>query len=217
MLKSKRRKVKKVKFDEFYASTDNYFSQGHSKGMADCLESFQVDPCVAIDIGAGEGRNSLYLASIGYHVVAIEPSAVGAEKIREESKQLGLDIIIENDDFLNVSKKYNNIGYILALTTLEHMEFDYLRETISEIKRLLAPGGYIYAIVFTEDDPGFIKDTKNASECAIFIKHYFRKEELRSYFYDFDILVYKEYIKVDTSHGPVHYHGKAKLFARKPL
>lgn len=206
-----------MKFDDFYASKENYFSQGHSEGMADCLETYQVAPCDAIDIGAGEGRNSLYLGSIGYHVVAVEPSAVGADKIRAQSKKLGIDITIENDDFLNVSQKYNNIGFVLALTSLEHMEYDNLRDAISEIKRLLAPGGYIYAMVFTEEDPSFLKDTENSSECAMFIKHYFKKEELRSYFQDFEILVYKEYIKEDTRHGPIHYHGKAKMFARKPL
>jgi tellurite methyltransferase len=206
-----------MKFDDFYASKEDYFSQGHSEGMADCLKSYQVVPCDAIDIGAGEGRNSLYLASIGYRVVAVEPSVVGADKIRAKSKQFEIDITIENDDFLNVSQKYNNIGFALALTSLEHMEYDNLRETISEIKRLLAPGGYIYVMVFTEDDPSFNKDTANSSECASFIKHYFKKEELRSYFHDFDILLYKEYIKEDTRHGPVHYHGKAKIFARKRL
>lgn len=206
-----------MKFDDFYSSEENYFSQGHSEGMADCLKTYQVVPCDAIDIGAGEGRNSIYLASIGYRVVAIEPSAVGAEKIRVKSKQLKIDVTIENDVFLNVSQKYNNIGFVLALTSLEHMEYNNLQITISEIKRMLAPGGYVYAMVFTEDDPGFIKDTSNSSECALFIKHYFKKEELRSYFDNFNILVYKEYIKEDTRHGPVHYHGKAKIFAQKHL
>jgi tellurite methyltransferase len=206
-----------MKFDDFYTSKENYFSQGHSEGMAECLENYHVVPCDAIDIGAGEGRNSIYLAAIGFRVVAVEPSVVGVNKIRAKSKQFGLGITIENDYFLNVSKKYNNIGFALALTSLEHMEFDNLQDTISEIKRLLAPGGYIYAMVFTEDDPGFNKDTINSSECALFIKHYFKKEELRRYFHDFDILVYKEYMKEDTRHGPLHYHGKAKLFARKRL
>ncbi len=86
---------RKMKFDDFYASKETYFGQGHSEGMADCLERYQVIPCDAIDIGAGEGRNSLYLASIGYRVVAVEPSAVGADKIRVKSKQIGIDITIE--------------------------------------------------------------------------------------------------------------------------
>ena len=81
----------------------------------------------------------------------------------------------------------------------------------------MKPGGYVYILVFTEDDPGFKKDIENASECSLFIKHYFKKGELRNFFSDFEILEYSEYIKKDTTHGPIHYHGKAKLFARKPL
>lgn len=97
------------------------------------------------------------------------------------------------------------------------MEHNEIGQTVSEIKRILKPGGYVYILVFTEDDPGFKKDTNNASECLLFIKHYFKKNELKELFSGFNILEYSEYMKRDTTHGPIHYHGKAKLFARKPL
>lgn len=135
----------------------------------------------------------------------------------ENALQENLNIKIYNSDFLSISKRLSNLGFVLALTSLEHMEYDYLNETISEIKNILIPGGYVYALVFTEDDPGFKKDLNNASECSLFIKHYFKQNELKEFFSDFDILEYTEYVKKDITHGPAHYHGKAKLFARKPL
>lgn len=204
-----------MNFDEFYSAPHTYFSQEHSGGMEECLKKYQVQPCEAIDIGAGEGRNSLYLASLGYNVYAIEPSKVGASKIIQRAKDLKVNISVLNTDILNAAKELENIGFAVALTSLEHMDYDYLLEAVKEIKRVLKSGGYIYAMVFTEDDPGFKKDLPNASECALFIKHYFKKGELRELFSDFEILEYSEYMKIDETHGPVHYHGKAKLFARK--
>ena len=205
-----------MKFDEVYLSKEVYFCPEHSGGMEECLKNFHVEPCEALDIGAGEGRNSLYLTANGFKVAAVEPSLVGARKIQENAKKHGLDISVINSDFLMASAAMSNKGFVVALTSLEHMDYEYLCESIEEIKRLLAPGGYFYAIVFTEEDPGFMRDCANASECAMFVRHYFKKNELRRFFSDFEILVYKEYVKEDNTHGYAHYHGKAKIFARKP-
>ena len=206
-----------MKFDQFYSIETSYFSNEHSGGLEKCLKKYSVEPCNAVDIGAGEGRNSVYLASNGFSVSAIEPSCIGAQKIIVKSKEQNLPIDVINSDFLSASKFLSNIRLIVALTSLEHMEVEYLQETVCEIKRILAPGGYFYAIVFTEEDPGYKMDYCNASECAFFVKHYFKKNELRNLFSDLEILEYSEYVKKDTTHGPVHFHGKAKLFARKPL
>ena len=183
--------------------------------MEECLKKYKVSPCTAIDIGAGEGRNSLYLASLGFNVYAIELSEVGAKKILQRAKDYGVEVAVLNTDIVTASKNLSDIGFAVALTSLEHMDYDYLLEAVKEIKRILKPGGYIYAMVFTEDDPGYKKDLLNASECALFIKHYFKKGELKELFSDFEILEYSEYMKIDETHGPTHYHGKAKLFARK--
>lgn len=204
-----------MNFDKFYSKQTTYFSQNHSGGMEDCLKKFNVEPCKAVDIGAGEGRNSLFLASLGFKVTAIEPSIVGANKITSRANETNLQLQVINDDFVSVSKSLHDIGFVVALTSLEHMNYDYLCKAVNEIKRILAPGGYVYILVFTEDDPGFTKDLDHASECSCLIKYYFKKGELKEFFADFEILEYSEYKKEDNTHGPVHYHGKAKLFARK--
>ena len=167
-----------MNFDEFYSIPHTYFSQEHSGGMEECLKKYKVSPCTAIDIGAGEGRNSLYLASLGFNVYAIELSEVGAKKILQRAKDYGVEVAVLNTDIVTASKNLSDIGFAVALTSLEHMDYDYLLEAVKEIKRILKPGGYIYAMVFTEDDPGYKKDLLNASECALFIKHYFKKGEI---------------------------------------
>lgn len=206
-----------MNFDEFYSRDNTYFSLEHSGGMEECLKKYDVSPCKAVDIGAGEGRNSLWLARNGFDVYAVEPSEVGAKRILQRAKDCGVEVTVLNTDIITAIKDINNIGFAVALTSLEHMKYEYLLDAVSEIKRILKPGGYIYAMVFTEDDPGFKKDLPNASECALFVKHYFKKGELKKLFFDLEILEYSEYMKIDETHGPVHYHGKAKLFARKTI
>ncbi len=202
-------------FNNFYSKQEHYFSPKHSGGMAEFIEKYSVSACRAVDLGAGEGRNSIYLSKLGFDVIAIEPSTVGANKIKEYSDRNGLGIKVLNTDFIECLDRLQNIGFLVSLTSLEHMEYSYMIEAIKSIKQILNVGGYVYIMVFTEDDPGFKNESENASECSAFIKHYFKKNELKNHFSDFEILHYSEYIKEDNAHGPIHFHGKAKLFAKK--
>ena len=76
-------------------------------------------------------------------------------------------------------------------------------------------GGVIYAVCFTEEDPSYNGKTNNMSECSGYIQSYFKKNELLRMFNSLHVLHYDEYVKVDTGHGPKHFHGKAKLIAQK--
>ena len=60
--------------------------------------------CSVIDIGAGNGRNSIPLAENGYNITAIEPSIKGREAIEYRAKQNNLSNISvfsseSNEDF----------------------------------------------------------------------------------------------------------------------
>lgn len=206
-----------LNFDEIYKIDSYYFSNQHSGGMEDCIKKYNILPCKAVDLGAGEGRNSFYLAKKGFDVIAVEPSKVGAEKIKKQIKKYGYDNLhVINKKFCETENELFGIGFLVSLTCLEHMSEQELQESIQLIKRILSPNGYVYIVAFTEDDPGFKRESNNASECSKFVKHYFKKNELKSLFKDFEIIFYDEYIKEDLSHGLPHYHGKAKLIAKKP-
>lgn len=201
-------------FDYFYSKQQNYFGNTPSDGLVSMLKEYNLTRGNALDIGAGEGRNSLYLASLGFNVTSVEPTKDGANKIISNAKKLGLRVNVIQDDYLsaNITDKFD---FIIAGTSLDHMETDYLKKAIQKLKDSLNIGGYIYIVVFTEKDPGYLHDKDHASECANFINHYFKESELKEYFSDYEILFYNEYMKPDNTHGKPHVHGKAKIIARK--
>lgn len=51
-----------------------------------------LEPGSAVDLGAGEGRNALWLASLGWEVTAVDFSSVGLATGASRAKSLGLDI-----------------------------------------------------------------------------------------------------------------------------
>ena len=51
-----------------------------------------LEPGTAVDLGAGEGRNALWLAGLGWEVTAVDYSAVGLETGRARAAELGVDV-----------------------------------------------------------------------------------------------------------------------------
>ncbi|MBU1587240.1 MAG: class I SAM-dependent methyltransferase [Actinobacteria bacterium] len=51
-----------------------------------------LDPGTAVDLGAGEGRNALWLAGLGWEVTAVDFSPVGLETGRLRAAELGVDV-----------------------------------------------------------------------------------------------------------------------------
>src|SRR5688572_24712991 len=62
----------------------------------------------ALDIGAGEGRNALYLASRGLNVLAIDQSAVGMRKAQRLAQERGLTLNTQAADLQDFDAEHNS-------------------------------------------------------------------------------------------------------------
>jgi len=72
-------------------------------------------------LGCGQGKDSLFLASIGYHVTAVDSSKVGVEQMVNKSKSQGFEINGIVDDIKNIKldKKLNVILFDMFLHWFE--------------------------------------------------------------------------------------------------
>ena len=65
-----------------------------------------------LDLGCGEGRNSLFLAKKGFQVTSVDISKVGIRKLQNLSKKekINLEATVSNiDSYLNNCKKFDAI------------------------------------------------------------------------------------------------------------
>lgn len=207
-----------MEYDLFYQQSGFYFGMIPSPALTMYLEKYNVAPCMAVDIGAGEGRNSFFLIEKGFQLVAIEPNGLGVNKMLEYAKQNQLPLDVIESDIFNGVKGIRDAGLIIASTVLDQLTVAEVSIAAEEIYNRLMPGGYVFASTFTENDPGYKKtNTNEISECGTTVKHYFKKNELKEVFGKFDILEYKEEYFEDRTHGKPHFHEIAILFARKSL
>lgn len=164
-----------------------------------------------LDLGCGQGVDSLFLAKNKFLVTAIDSSDVAINQIKVKKDELGLDnleLICEDISDFNIEEcKYQ---VIICRNVLNFLNKDKALELIENIKNKVKVGSCIIIELFTKNDPSLISDNKFAG--------YFEEQELLSIFSSYKIVYYLENIILDPGHpGFVvpHKHGVARIIAQK--
>lgn len=93
----------------------------------------------ALDIGAGEGRNALFLASRGLEVLAVDQSAVGMQKAERLARERGLNLRTRAVDLRDFEAEAESLDVVSSIFV--HLPAG-LRATVHErTKAWLKPGG----------------------------------------------------------------------------
>jgi SAM-dependent methyltransferase len=150
----------------------------------------QLTPGRALDLACGVGRNALYLAGLGWRVVAVDGSRTAIRILRDRSARIGVAVEshianLENDGFAIEPDGYDLI-----------CDFFYLqRDLFGRIREGVRPGG-----VFTAE----IHLRQNVAQEFVV-----EPGELRAEFSGWKILYYSE--------GARMGHGRptARLIARR--
>ncbi len=180
--------------------------------MIDHLQSWSdhLIPGPALDIGAGDGEISRWLAAHGFSVDALEPDPVQAQKLRATLAQV--PIRLHQLDVLDFPIDAHSYTLIAASAVLHFID---PREHIPLAARIgdgLIPGGMFFAAAFTFDDPA--SGTQDPDDPGR-VQHFFSRGELSRLFQALDVLYYEESRRAapDSSYG---YRSGATLIARRP-
>lgn len=131
-------------FDDIYANISDFNGDKPDKFVLDKLQKFfplDRSNIKVVDIGAGDGRNSLPIAKQGYNVTAIELSKVGTDLINEKADKIGLSDKVQtlNLDILNPDKPIDTANK----ASKPAQDFSNLEKHLFEIGALKRPSGFI--------------------------------------------------------------------------
>lgn len=103
-----------------------------------------LDAGRALDLGAGEGRNTVWLAKRGWRVTAVDFSRVAIEKARRRAEKCGLEPELIVADLADFRPKAG--GYDLVLSAYVHPEAAQRSAMFAVAAKAVAPGGHLLVV-----------------------------------------------------------------------
>jgi 2-polyprenyl-3-methyl-5-hydroxy-6-metoxy-1,4-benzoquinol methylase len=106
----------------------------------------------ALDIGAGEGRNALYLASRGLDVLAVDQSDVGMQKARRLARERGLALRTQAVDLNQFDAEPNSFDVVSSIFV--HLPAELRAAVHRRVAAWLKPGGALVLEAYAPDQIG---------------------------------------------------------------
>lgn len=203
-------------FPEYVGTPDGYYVTPNAlflDAFSRYPRAFSHGARVA-DLGSGTGRNGLVAALAGAHVTLLERSQAGSDFAAAQAHHLGVgaNVTTSTMSMQDWDPSPGSMDAVVTITTLEHLTRPDRATLSHKIGSALVAGGVFVASVFLDDDPGALQ-LEDASETAGHVLSYFAHGELAALFGGLGQVHYREYRKLDLSHGPAHYHSRADLIA----
>ena len=129
-------------WDERYAATELVWTAEPNRFVVEELAG--ETPGRALDLGAGEGRNAIWLAEQGWQVTAVDFSPVGLAKAAKLAAARGVNVSWEQADL----RQYHPApgGYDLVLLAYIHLPPGEFGGLLATAVSALAPGGTLLVV-----------------------------------------------------------------------
>jgi tellurite methyltransferase len=118
-------------------------------------------PCSVLDLGAGYGRHSLFLAEKGFRVKALDASAELLEELQHHASRKGLRIETQECD-LRVWETSEQYDVILCSLVLHRLKRDVAERLLKKIQFHTRPGGLNLVILITNRGEFFERDPRTS-------------------------------------------------------
>ncbi|HCC22626.1 TPA: hypothetical protein DF272_00400 [Candidatus Falkowbacteria bacterium] len=113
---------------------------------------FDIEDKKVLDLGAGTGRNGIYLAELGAAVTAMEISEVAIKMGKDEANKVGVQVDFINESIGGVFPMADNeFDLVLDLTASNSLDEKEREIYIKEVSRVLKSDGYFLVRTLTKE------------------------------------------------------------------
>lgn len=157
-----------------------------------------------LDLGCGEGRDSVFFAARGFEVSAVDVSLAGLRKAERLARAQGVGIRWLHGDMARLRLE-GPFDLVYSCGTIHYVPRHQRDRLFVRLKALTLPGGYHAHIVFTDQavyrEKGEVVD-------------YFAAGELRRAYTNWRILRCQEQMIPCAQDGTPHHHSAEELIAQ---
>ncbi len=154
----------------------------------------------ALDLACGAGRNSCYLARLGYKVDAVDIAEIALKSLEKEALTLGVleNIALSLEDLDTFSPKIDTYSLIIMMNYLD-------RDLIERTKAALKIGGHYIVETYMVDAAN---EKENSDQ-----NNLLKPQELKDIFSDgFEIIYYDEF---ENEKNEIYRMKKAVIVVKK--
>jgi SAM-dependent methyltransferase len=183
-------------WNKTYSGNRGFFGEGPSEFAQTAVKLFK-DAAVGtvLELGCGQGRDTLLFAKEGFQVTALDYSEAGLLNLQGSAREIGFSDRIATRSF-DVRKPlpfpegsfdacYSHMLLCMELSTAE------LKFLLGEVRRVLKPGGLGLYSVRNTFDKHFGTGTHKSEgmyEIGGFVVHFFSEEKIRSLATGYELL-----------------------------
>ncbi|MBA2817169.1 tellurite resistance methyltransferase TehB [Candidatus Pantoea persica] len=167
---------------------DNYFADayGLTPTHSEVLAALPfVTPGKALDLGCGNGRNSLFLSQQGFDVTAWDHNPAILARLEQIAAQEGITTIHTEQRDLNQTRFNGGYTFVLSTVVMMFLQPQTIPQLIADMQASTLKNGHnlIVAAMSTDDYP-----------CPLDFPFTFKSGELSHYYRNWHILRYNEHI-----------------------
>jgi len=158
-----------------------------------------------LDLGAGIGRNSFFLAEKDFRVTALDKDMDAILKLKKLAKKMGLKIKTVQNDLINVQSK-KKYDVIIAMNSLHFLKKSQVLKVIAHMQGATKANGLNVISVHTDKNPLGSRP------------YLFTPQELKKFYSNWEILKYEENLGLPyrtASTGKIIRKHRAVIIARK--
>lgn len=138
-----------TEWDERYGSDDFVYGTEPNTFLAEYAGQL-VGP--VLSLAEGEGRNAVYLASLGLEVLGVDQSRVGLAKAQRLASLRGVTIRTEVVDLATYSPPEGAFGSVVSI--FGHLPSRVRRALYERVEQSLRPGGLVLFEAYTKAQLG---------------------------------------------------------------
>jgi SAM-dependent methyltransferase len=148
-------------FDDAYRKHEGYFGERPEQLLADHVHLIDSTR-PALDIGAGQGRNTLYLAQQGIAVDAIDPSEEAVGTIASAAGKNNLVVRATHASFETFDPNsehgdFSSYGAVCLFGLIQLLTWGSIGVLQDRVDSWSGKGTVVLLTAFTIDDPAFTK------------------------------------------------------------
>lgn len=201
---------------EYERSPDCFWAKEPAKYVRLFVEKYvqNLDNYHVLDLGAGEGKNAVYLANKGADVLGIDISPIALSRFEKQPNYSSVkeNISTECKNIRECFFEKESFDLVVAYGIFHCLSSrNEIADYISKAKSWIKKDGYFIIVTFTDEIAP--PDLQSYLEYESFLQH----GELESFFYDWRILEIENDIitEVHPTSEKEHEHSLVRLIAKK--